>query len=164
MMDGDSLSVPNGLPAVSGNYGSTSSHSSLDAISSYKASSSSLPRVSSSLKPRTDGRKKFTTQQTLEMEAMFRQTTHPSRDQRLELAQSFAVYVLFLTITPISRRRPQPTSTTSIYYLLLLACYYEHCIDFIEPTQMFPPSTSVLQPTLLLALSLTRKTCSWGVK
>lgn len=127
-------SIPSGLPAASGDYSGGSSQSSFDAIPLYKGSQ---PRVSSSLKPRTDGRKKFTTQQTLEMETMFRQTTHPSRDQRLELAQTFGVYVSLLLIYFLSfasQPHHQPSKPHSIYYLLLLACYYEHYIDFIEPT------------------------------
>lgn len=59
-----------------------------DMTTSYK---NSQPRVSSTLKPRADGRKKFTTEQTLEMEMLFRENTHPSRDQRLDLAKSFDV-------------------------------------------------------------------------
>jgi len=42
-------------------------------------------------KPRADGRKKFTAEQTLHMETLFRENTHPSREQRYELANLFNV-------------------------------------------------------------------------
>jgi hypothetical protein len=44
-------------------------------------------------KSRTDGRKKFTTEQTKEMEALFQRDTHPARDERTQLAERFNVYV-----------------------------------------------------------------------
>lgn len=74
-------------------YYRTPAQASIDAMTQYQ---SSLPRVSSALKPRADGRKKFTSEQTLQMEMLFRDNTHPSREQRLQLAAAFDVYVSFI--------------------------------------------------------------------
>lgn len=82
--------VPSIIPKLVNPYYRTPAQASMDAMAQYQ---NNLPRVSSSLKPRADGRKKFTTEQTQQMETLFRENTHPSRDQRVQLAASFDVYV-----------------------------------------------------------------------
>lgn len=55
----------------------------------YSASEHEAP--STGPKPRADGRKKFTAEQTREMESIFQADTHPPRDVRAELATRFNV-------------------------------------------------------------------------
>ncbi|KAF8313981.1 hypothetical protein DL93DRAFT_2080423 [Clavulina sp. PMI_390] len=43
------------------------------------------------VKARADGRKKFTAEQTAQMEMLFKENTHPSREQRTQLADAFDV-------------------------------------------------------------------------
>jgi len=77
---------PTASPEPGGQDHSTPAQANIQGVVSHENSSShALP------KPRADGRKKFTAEQTSRMEMLFRENTHPSREQRYELANLFNV-------------------------------------------------------------------------
>lgn len=59
--------------------------------SSEVHSASEHETLTSTPKPRADGRKKFTAEQTKEMETIFQRDTHPPREERSGLAERFNV-------------------------------------------------------------------------